>query len=103
MLKRTMVMAAIVLSALGSLSSFAGEIKELEATYPDGRDVRWGPGMGGKLERANFVDRVLCVDGVKVFQTVVYTDSSTGGAAVSSLQLYEEKDGKSVPMRCGSK
>lgn len=100
MLKRTLLLAFVLFSAFGSTTGVAGEIKELEAVYPNGREVRWGPGMGGKLEKANFVDRVLCVDGVKVFQTVVYTDSSTGGAAVSSIQLYEEKDGKTVPMLC---
>ena len=46
-------------------------------------------------------DRVICVDGFKVFQTVAYGFCNDGGgAAVSNIQLYEDKEGRVVPARC---
>lgn len=47
-------------------------------------------------------DRVICVDGFKIFQTVVYGFCNNGGgAAVSNIQLYEDKGGKVTPATCG--
>jgi hypothetical protein len=49
-------------------------------------------------------DRVICVDGFKVFQTVVYGFCNNGGgAAVSNIQLYIDKGGRVVPATCGDK
>jgi len=45
-------------------------------------------------------DKILCVDGLKVFQTVAFGYGDGGGAAISNTQLYEEKNGKVVPVRC---
>ncbi|PLX84202.1 MAG: hypothetical protein C0617_08990 [Desulfuromonas sp.] len=49
------------------------------------------------------VDRILCIDGLKVFQTVAFGFGSGSGAAVSNIQLYEERGGKVVPVRCEEK
>lgn len=46
---------------------------------------------------------VLCVDGLKLFQTVGPTAiAHLNGItpSVSTIQLYEERDGKVVPARC---
>jgi len=40
------------------------------------------------------------VDGFKVFQTIVFGFVKGGGAAVSNIQLMEEKDGMLVPVQC---
>ena len=71
-----------------SASAFASEISELARNGEVERD-----------DRGRF-DRVLCVDGLKVFQTLSYGYGNGSGAAVSNIQLYEEKDGKVVPVRC---
>ena len=72
-----------------STSVFASEISELAEAAE-----------GGPVLRVR--DRVLCVDGLKVFQTTAfsYGEKKGTGAAVSSIQLYEEKSGKVVPVRC---
>lgn len=41
---------------------------------------------------------VLCVDGLKVLQSFGYGP----GPGVSTIQLYEEKNGKVVPVRCNN-
>ena len=51
----------------------------------------WG-GMGGEW--------LICVDGLKVFQTIAIGYGNGTGAAVSNIQLYEEKNGKVVPVKC---
>ena len=71
-----------------STPAFASEIVELSRNGQVDRD-----------DRGRF-DRVLCVDGLKVFQTLSYGYGNGSGAAVSNIQLYEEKDGKVVPVRC---
>lgn len=69
--------------------AYCFEIKELV------REQRALNGMTGTLPGYQ-EDRILCVDGLKVFQT-----STTGdGTGVSNIRLYEEKDGKVVPVRC---
>ena len=55
---------------------------------------------GGGADLQNVNDRVLCVDGFKVFQTIVFAFDDKGGSAVSNIQLMEEKNGKLVPVRC---
>ena len=53
MAKQGVVLIFGMLVMFSAAFSFAAEIKELEAVYADGREVKWGPGMGGKLEKAN--------------------------------------------------
>ena len=45
------------------------------------------------------IDRVICVDGLKVFQTIAFGYGSGSGADVSNIQRNEEKDGKAVSVR----
>lgn len=77
----------VLLVVLGSVSLVFAEIRETEKEHG---------GAGLK----NVHDRVLCVDGFKVFQTIVFGFVKDGGAAVSNIQLMEEKSGKLVPVRC---
>ncbi len=89
MLKRRVVQVVLVGVFLCCASSaLASEVKELA--------------MKGRLGDGAFADRVLCVDGLKVFQTIAFGYGSGTGAAVSNIQLYEEKNGKVVPVRCYS-
>ena len=53
---------------------------------------------GADLQNVN--DRAICVDGFKVFQTIVFAFDERGGSAVSDTQLMEEKNGILVPVRC---
>jgi hypothetical protein len=52
--------------------------------------------------RVNKVDRLLCIGGVEVLQTIAFGYADGSGVAVSNLQLMEEKNGKVVPVRCDS-
>lgn len=79
------VFALLVL--LGSVPTVFAEIKEIHKERG-----------GSSLQ--NVHDRVLCVDGFKVFQTIVFGFVKDGGAAVSNVQLMEEKNGKLVPVHC---
>jgi hypothetical protein len=54
-------------------------------------------GAGGAGER---IDRLLCIDGLKVFQTVVFGVGEGSGASVANMQLYVEQGGKVVPATC---
>ena len=73
-----------------STSVFASEIIELARNGEVDRD-----------DRGRF-DRVMCVDGLKVFQSLAYGYGNGSGAAVSNIQLYEDKNGKVVPVRCSA-
>jgi hypothetical protein len=86
------VLQGVLLAGLVVISTsvFASEIIELSRNGEVDRD-----------DRGRF-DRVLCVDGLKVFQSLSYGYGNGSGAAVSNIQLYEEKDGKVVPVRCSS-
>lgn len=53
--------------------------------------------------KGHSTDRVLCVDGMKIFQTVAFGAGNGYGAAISNIQLYEEKNGKVVPATCTDK
>jgi hypothetical protein len=86
---RVMLVLFVVILSFGSSSLFGSEIKEMAKRVDH---------EGGQL-----MVRVLCVDGMKVFQTVAYGIGNGSGAAVSNIQLYEEKNGKTVPIRCDSK
>ena len=89
MLKRFLQVVMVFFVVFSSAFVFASEIKELS------REER-GPGR----VRPSASDRVLCVDGLKVFQTIAFGYGDGTGAAVSNVQLYEEKNGKVVPVRC---
>jgi hypothetical protein len=69
-------------------TAFAGDmIQELDSGIR-GRDHTPAGGL--------VADRLLCVDGLKVFQTWV----AYSGAGVSNIQLYEVRNGKVVPATC---
>ena len=96
-MSRVLVMLLSVLLCLGMLSTnvFAdGEIYEIQ------RKENAAGGEGGAGER---IDRLLCIDGLKVFQTVVFGVGDGSGASVSNIQLYTTKDGKAVPETCTGK
>jgi len=88
-MKKNILMAAILLLSLCCTSSAYAEI-DVEERQRGGADLQ------------NVHDRVLCVDGLKVFQTIVFGFSKGGGAAVSTIQLMEEKNGMLVPVRCSN-
>ena len=69
----------------------ASEIVPLTITWEVGKDDE---------PMRRMADKILCVDGLKVFQTVAFGYGDGGGAAISNTQLYEEKNGKVVPVRC---
>ena len=77
----------ILIVTLISVVPVWGEIKETDRKR-------------GGADLQNVHDRVLCIDGFKVFQTIVFGFIKDGGAAVSNIQLMEEKDGRLVPVRC---
>jgi hypothetical protein len=54
----------------------------------------------GDVVGASWVNRVLCVDGLKVFQTIANGRGQGTGVAVSNTQLYEERNGEVVPAKC---
>jgi len=56
-----------------------------------------------RVVKGHSTDRVLCIDGMKVFQTIAFGAGNGYGAAVSNIQLYEEKNGKVVPATCTDK
>jgi hypothetical protein len=77
----------ILLACLGSTTSAFAEINETDRER-------------GGSDLQNVHDRVLCVDGFKVFQTIVFGFIKDGGAAVSNIQLMEEENGNLTPVRC---
>jgi hypothetical protein len=54
----------------------------------------------GDLSGTSWENRVLCVDGLKVFQTIANGRGQGTGVGVSNTQLYEERNGKVVPAKC---
>ena len=56
-----------------------------------------------RVVKGHSTDRVLCIDGMKVFQTIAFGAGNGYGAAISNIQLYEEKNGKVVPATCTDK
>jgi len=77
----------VLLVVLGNVALVSAEIRETQRE-------RGGPDL------QNVHDRVICVDGFKVFQTIVFGFAKDGGAAVSNIQLMEERNGNLVPVRC---
>ena len=86
-MKKFIRMGVILLVIVGSVAFVSADIKETQRER-GGNDLQ------------NVHDRIICVDGFKVFQTIVFGFKNDGGAAVSNIQLMEEKDGKLVPVRC---
>jgi hypothetical protein len=86
-MKKFFRLGVILLVVFGGVALVFGEIRETQR-------ARGGPDL------KNVHDRVLCVDGFKVFQTIVFGFVKEGGAAVSNIQLMEEKNGNLVPVRC---
>jgi hypothetical protein len=86
-MKKFFLLGVVLLVVLGSVALVFGEIRETQRE-------RGGPDL------KNVHDRVLCVDGFKVFQTIVFGFVNGGGAAVSNIQLMEERSGNLVPVRC---
>ena len=78
-----------------SASVFASEIKASEI-----KELKAAGDLSVKGKMMDREDRVLCVDGLKVFQTIAFGYGNGTGAAVSNIQLYEEINGKVVPVRC---
>ena len=86
-MKKFFLLGVVLLVVLVSVALVFAEIRETQR------------GRGGP-DLKNVHDRVLCVDGFKVFQTIVFGFVKDGGAAVSNIQLMEEKNGNLVPVRC---
>ncbi len=79
--------AWIGVALLGVAAGAGAEIVTTDRGAPD-------ESHGGARE---WVDRVICVDGLKLFQTWPV------GYPASTIQLYEERDGKVVPAQCPEK
>ncbi len=88
-MKKIFCVGIMLLAVLGSVALVSAGIKETQRKR-------------GGSDLQNVHDRVLCVDGFKVFQTIVFGFVNEGGAAVSNIQLMEEKDGKLIPVRCSN-
>ena len=86
-MKKLLFAGVLMLVVLGSVAFGLAEIRQLDRERG-----------GADLQNVN--DRVLCVDGFKVFQTIVFAFDSKGGSAVSNIQLMEEQNGVLVPVRC---
>ncbi len=86
-MKKFFRFGVILLVVLGTVALVFAEIRETQRER-GGRDLQ------------NVHDRVLCVDGFKVFQTIVFGFVKDGGAAVSNIHLMEERSGNLVPVRC---
>jgi hypothetical protein len=86
-MKKFFRLGIVLLLVLGTVALVFAEIRETQRE-------RGGPDL------KNVHDRVLCVDGFKVFQTIVFGFVKDGGAAVSNIQLMEETNGNLVPVRC---
>ncbi len=86
-MKKYFRVGVVLLLVLGSVALVFADIREIQRAR-------------GGSDLLNVHDRVLCVDGFKVFQTIVFGFVKDGGAAVSNIQLMEEKKGMLVPVRC---
>jgi hypothetical protein len=86
-MKKSFCLGVVLIIVLGGVALGLAEIRELRRERG-----------GADLQNVN--DRVLCVDGFKVFQTIVFAFDNRGGSAVFNLQLMEERNGMLVPVRC---
>lgn len=94
MMTRGMASLLLILALvmLLSVTSASAKIREQDRNSDISRHVK-----------GHSTDRVLCIDGMKVFQTIAFGAGNGYGAAVSNIQLYEEKNGKVVPATCTDK
>jgi len=88
-MKNIFRVGVVLFVIIGSVALVSAGIKETDRER-GGQDLQ------------NVHDRVICVDGFKVFQTIVFGFVNEGGAAVSNVQLMEEKNGILVPVRCSN-
>ncbi len=86
-MKKLLCVGVVLIIVLGSFALGLAKIRELDRERG-----------GADLQNVN--DRVLCVDGFKVFQTIVFAFDERGGSAVANIQLMEERNGALVPVRC---
>ncbi|MBU0483850.1 MAG: hypothetical protein KKB30_04985 [Proteobacteria bacterium] len=91
-MKTVLVMILFVIVFSAGLSSAA-------VTESSRADVMLGSGPARPLAKIGF-DRVICVDGLKLFQTIGPGWGDGAAPAVSTIQLYEERGGKVVPVKC---
>lgn len=93
---RTRGVASLVLILvtvlLLSVTTVSAKIREQDRNSDISRHVK-----------GHSTDRILCIDGMKVFQTIAFGAGNGYGAAVSNIQIYEEKNGKVVPATCTDK
>ena len=90
----------VMLSLVVSFGFLAGNVYARGEIYEIQSKENAAGGAGGAGER---IDRLLCIDGLKVFQTVVFGVGEGSGASVSNMQLYVDEDGKIVPETCTGK
>ena len=86
-MNKVICVSLVLIFFLGSVAIGLAKIREIDRER-GGADLR------------NLNDRVLCVDGFKVFQTIVFAFDERGGSAVFNIQLMEERNGVLVPVRC---
>ena len=86
-MKKAICVSVVLIIVLGGVASGLAKIREMDRERG-----------GADLQNVN--DRLLCVDGFKVFQTIVFAFDERGGSAVSNIQLMEEQNGVLVPVRC---
>ena len=86
-MKKIICVMVVLFVVLGNVFLVFADIK-VEQTKKGGQGLQ------------NVHNQVICVDGFKVFQTIVFGFKGEGGTAVSNIQLMEEKNGNLVPVRC---
>ena len=86
------ILLVFVIVLLLAVTTTSAKIREQDRNSDISRHVK-----------GHSTDRILCVDGMKIFQTVAFGAGNGYGAAISNIQLYEEKNGKVVPATCTDK
>jgi hypothetical protein len=84
-------MTKIVVSLVVFSLFFLSTTSAFPAIDEHDRTLRTGLGV---------IDRVICVDGLKLFQTTSMGGGTGTLPAISTIQLYETKSGKVVPATC---
>ncbi len=88
------IMSKISVSLLVFSLFFLSAAPAISAIDESERTLR--PGLG-------VIDRVICVDGLKLFQTTGMGGGTSTVQVISTIQLYETKNGKVVPATCNAK
>lgn len=99
------VVAAESEKVKGGEFEVSNDVKSFEASVGFGGG---GAGLKTSLWARGLRRFVLCVDGLKLLQTVGPTAGGAWGngagfnlnPSVSTIQLYEDRDGRTVPVRC---